>query len=507
MSEVNATISRRRRVSAIWLVPIVAFLLGIWMVIYTAMTEGPEITLVFSTAQGVEAGKTKLKSRSVEVGLVESVKLGEDLESVTVIARLDREATPLLRDDTRFWVVRPRLGAGGISGLGTIMSGGYIELEPGSGLPSARRDFVGLDDVPVTPVGTPGLRLVLLSSRAGSVGAGDPILYRGFRVGRVEKTVFDEQTQHVRHRVFIDAPYDKLVDQATRFWNSSGISLEASAEGMRLDVGSLQSILAGGVAFGVPEGKLPLGPVENGAEFVLYGSYQSTREEQYRHSVDYVVSFVQSVRGLAPGAPVEYRGLRIGSVRRVLLEEAAARAGQTTAAPIPVLIRLEPGRLKLGDTPEAVARLKAELEHDVPRGLRASLQSASLLTGSLFVSFDFHPRERPARIGTYAGYPTLPTLPGGLERIERQVARLLTKLNDLPLEATLRELNGTLAAVRAAVGNDDLKALPGSLNSSLRELNRTLQSVEDLSRTVEEQPSSLIFPKPARPDPEPRGGP
>ena len=173
MSEATASIGRRRRVPMIWVVPIVALLLGIWMVIYTAMTEGPEITLVFSTAAGVEAGKTKVKSRSVAIGMVETVKLGDDLESVVVVARLDRAARRLLRDDTRFWVVRPRMGAGGISGLSTIMSGGYIELEPGSEDPSGRRDFEGLDDVPVTAVDTPGLRLTLLSSRAGSVGTGD----------------------------------------------------------------------------------------------------------------------------------------------------------------------------------------------------------------------------------------------------------------------------------------------------------------------------------------------
>jgi paraquat-inducible protein B len=507
MSEVKAEVSRRRRIPAIWLVPLVAFLLGIWMVLYSAMTEGPEITLVFSTAEGIEAGKTKVKSRSVQVGLVESVMLSKDLESVTVIAKLDRVATPLLRDDTRFWVVRPRLGAGGISGLGTIMSGAYIQLEPGPGEPSGRREFVGLDDVPVTPVGTPGLRLVLITQRAGSVSQGDPVLYRGFRVGRVEETLFDDETGNVRNRIFIHAPYGKLVNQATRFWNASGITLDASAEGVRVDISSLQTILSGGVAFEVPEGKEPGGPVEDGAEFELYRNFLSTREERYRHWVDYVVAFDQSVRGLAPGAPVEYRGIRIGTVRRVLLQEGQQRPTRRTGNPIPVLIRIEPGRMKLGDTPEGVARMKAQVEAGVPDGLRATLQSGSLLTGKLLVSFDFHRGERPGSVGSFAGYPTLPTLPGGLERIERRVTRLLGKLNDLPLEKTLQELNGTLAAVRAAVGNDEFKELPATLNSSLEDLSRTLQSVEGLSRTVEEQPSSLIFSNPAPPDPEPRSGP
>ncbi len=250
----EAVVSSRRRLPAIWLVPVVAVVLGIYMVIYTVMTEGPEITIIFSTAQGIEAGRTKISSLSVEVGLVEGVTLNEDLDSVTVVARLERENASLLRDDSRFWVVRPRLGAGGISGLSTLLSGAYIELEPGSGAPSARRDFVGLDDIPVTAVGTPGLGLVLISERAGAVSPGQPVLYHGYRVGRVETTVFDPDARRVRHGVFIEEPFDKLVNQSTQFWDAGGIVVRTGAGGLLVDVESLQSLLIGVVAFGVPEG-------------------------------------------------------------------------------------------------------------------------------------------------------------------------------------------------------------------------------------------------------------
>jgi paraquat-inducible protein B len=507
MSEKDPVVAARRRIPAIWFVPIVAFALGIWMVVYTYMNEGPEITISFSTAAGIEAGKTKIKARDVEVGLVDAVTLSKDLESVTVVAQLDPKARALLRDDSRLWVVRPRFGAGGVSGLGTIMSGGYIELEPGSGPPSGRREFQGLDDVPVTAVGTPGLRIVLVGERAGSVGMGDPILYRGFRVGRVEDTTFDAETQHVYHGVFIDAPYDGLVDRATRFWNASGISVEASAAGMRVNVGSLRTLLSGGVAFGIPDDERRRGAVEDGAEFVLHPSYQDARAQTYRHSADYVVSFEQSVRGLSPGAPVEYRGIPVGRVQRVMLAELAAQSGESSGLPIPVLISLEPGRIGFPDTQEAVDALKKDLELDVARGGRVSLQSGNLLTGSLLVSIDFHPEEGPAKIGSYAGYPTLPTLPGGLGRIERNISRLLVKLNDLPLEQTLAELNGTLAAVQETVGSAEFRELPSTVTTSLTNLDRTLQSVEELSRTVGDQPSSIIFSGPVQPDPEPRARP
>ncbi len=309
----------------------------------------------------------------------------------------------------------------------------------------------------------------------------------------------------MRYHLFIDVPYEALVNEATRFWNASGISLEASAEGMRLNVGSLQSLLAGGVALQVPEGKTPLERVENGAEFVLYDSYQSAREETYKHSADYVVSFTQSVRGLAPGAPVEYRGIPVGTVSGIMVQELTERAARTTAAPIPVLIRLEPGRLNFGDSPEGVALLKKEIEEDVSRGLRARLQSGSLITGRLFISVDFYPDEGAAEIGTYAGYPTLPTKSGGLQLIERQISRVLTNLGELPLDTTIRELNGTLAELRAIAQSDAFKEIPATLNDSLTRLERTLQSFEELARTVEAQPNSLIFSKPSQPDPEPRG--
>jgi len=532
MSEPQATISSRRRLPVVWLVPIVALLLGIWMVIYTAMNEGPEIKIVFSTAEGIEAGKTKLKSLSVEVGLVEEVTLNDDLQSVTVLAKLDPKAETLLRDDTRFWVVRPRIGTGGVSGLGTLLSGGYIEVEPGDGKPSDKRKFKGLDDLPLTPVGTPGLGVILVSSQAGSLGAGDPVLYRGYEVGQVEEVRFDPENKEVRYRAFIEAPYDGLVDQATKFWNVSGISVTAGAEGVRVEVGTIQSLLAGGVSFDVPIGTRRLGPPKMDAEFVLYDSLASTEERTYRHSLDVVVQFEQSVRGLLPGAPVEYRGIRVGTVRRVMLDEIRdlRNSGKgEIGAPIPVLIAIDPARLRFPDSDEGVTLLRAQLENDVASGLRASLQSGNLITGALFVSFDYHFDEAPAKIGEFAGYPTLPTLTTGLDQLSRQLSRVLAKIEALPIDRTLSELNGSLRALRTMLATKDFENLPESLNATMAqataalesfssnsplytrleramdELNRTLQAVEALSDTLKKQPNALIFSTPPHPDPEPGG--
>lgn len=510
MADERASVSRRRRIPAIWIVPLVTALLGLWMVYYTWQNQGPEITVVFSTAEGIESGKTKIRSRSVQVGLVTDLRLGEDNESVIVTAELEKTAAHLLRDDTEFWVVRPRIGAGGVSGLGTIMSGGYLELDPGVGKPG-QRSFTGLEDVPVTKVGTPGLKLSLTSNQANSVGAGDRIRYRGFEVGRVESATFDVETHQVRYDAFIDAPYDELVTTSTRFWNTSGLHFSATASGIELTTGSLDALLLGGISFGRPEGVEQGGPVENGAVFDLYPNEHSINERPFRYSLEYVVEFDQSVRGLRPGAPVEYRGLPAGAVKRVLLREMVARTGGTgQGSPIAVLIGLEPGRLEFGDTEEGRELLRRGIEAGVKNGLRASLASGNLLTGSLIVALDDYDDVKAVKIGTFAGHPTIPTTVTGLASLEARVADLLDKLNALPLEnvansadETLREVERTLASLNVILQNDDLQALPASLDSTLVELDRTLRDASSLIESLEEEPSSIIFSREPVLDPVP----
>ena len=510
MAEERASVRRRQRIPAIWIVPLVTALLGLWMVYTTWQNQGPEITIVFSTADGIESGKTKIRARSVQVGLVTGLRLGEDNESVIVTAELERTAAPLLREDTEFWVVRPRIGTGGISGLGTIVSGGYVELDPGVGEPG-QHSFIGREDVPVTKVGTPGLKLSLTSNQAGSVGAGDRIRYRGFQVGRVESAIFDVESRQVRYDAFIDAPYDELVTTSTRFWNTSGLHFSATASGIELSTGSLDTLLLGGISFGHPEGIERGEPVENGAVFDLYPDVHSTNADPFRYSLEYVVEFDQSVRGLRPGAPVEYRGLPAGSVQRVMLREMVARTGGTgQGAPIAVLIELEPGRLEFGDTEEGRALLRRGIEAGVKNGLRASLASGNLLTGSLIVALDDYKDAEPMEIGAFAGYPTIPTTVTGLASLEIRVADLLDKLNALPLEnvansadETLLEIERTVASLNAILQNDDLQALPASLDATLAEVDRTLRDASSLVESLEEEPSSIVFSREPVLDPVP----
>jgi paraquat-inducible protein B len=528
MSEVHATVDRQRSFNPIWFVPIVAVAIGAWMVVYTIQSEGPEITIVLSTAEGIEEGKTKIKLRDVDIGMVDSVELGEDRKSVIVIASLEKTATDLLREDTQFWVVRPRIGKGGVSGLGTLLSGGYIQLEPGEGA-EGRRDFVGLEDPPVTPAGTPGIKITLTAEKAGSVSAGDPVLFKGYRVGRVETEVFDTDSKLMKYGIFIEAPYDELLTTTHRFWDVSGISVSAGADGVKVDSVALETLLIGGVEVGRPTGIEMGGPVEVGEVFKLYDNFASVNERPYRHSIEYVVRFPQSVRGLLPGAPVEYRGLPLGQVERIMLSE-LTRGMAASGQPIPVLIRLEPGRFKLPDSPEGVERIKSTIDGAVKHGMRASLSTGNLLTGGLYVSMDYFPDAEPAEQETYAGRTTIPTIPSGLEGIERKLTMFLDKLNHLPLEDTVAEASNMLASIDRLVASEGVQSIPGSLDKTLTELQATLTSmsadselqarllptITELERTLgslrkvldtlDEQPNALIFNRKYRDDPRPPAG-
>lgn len=545
MSELKPEITTGSRFNPIWVVPVVAVIVGLYMVIHTKMTEGPEITIEFNTAEGLEAGKTKLRYRDVDVGLVESVSLSDSMDTVLVTAKMDKDAEDMLRQDTRFWVVRARVGAGAISGLGTLLSGAYIQLDPGAGAGAKERSYVGLETPPLTPAEAPGVRLTLYSDHAGSLSEGDAILYNGYKVGRIEAVTFDVEKKVLIYGAFIDAPYDELVSVNTRFWNVSGVSVNASAAGLEVTTGSMETILLGGVAFGNLPGLPPGDRAVSGATYKLNSSYRELEEDPFQFRSYYVAEFAQSLRGLKPGAPVEYRGIQIGQVSRILIKELVSQRAAGAGQPIPVLFYVEPARFGIGDSDEALEAMGKSIVEGVKRGMRASLQTGSLLTGALYINIDYYPDAAATTMGQFEDYPVLPSIPSGLGRLEQQVGDLLDKFNALPLETmasnannALATLDGTLASLTATMNSlqvilnkDGTKALPAELNQTLAELrkalssfspdtavgqslsdsvfelNRTLRNLEELTRTLSTKPNSLLFPTANPADPIPEASP
>lgn len=544
MSEDEARAVRRRqvRLSPIWVVPLVALAIGAWMVYDTFTSRGPVITLEMPNAEGIEAGKTQIKTRNVQVGRVEDVRLSEDLSHTVVHARLRAGTERMLNPGTRFWVVKPRIGREGISGLGTVLSGAYIQLLPGE-QPGDQRHFSVLEEPPVAPADARGVRVELVSAVSNSLSSGDPVTYHGITVGRVESVRFESAEQRVTHRVFIRSPYDTLVTDTTRFWTASGVNVSVNADGFSVDFESLETLLGGGLTFGVPE-DLPEGQaVAAGTRFELYPDRASAREGSFDRFLEYVLLVEDTVRGLRAGAPVEYRGVRVGTVVAVPWHFRAPRAGELGSLAVPVLIRLEPRRLETQDARLSLTRWRERIDALVDQGLRATLSTGNLLTGAVFVDLNFQPEAAevsgPAR---FEGKHVLPVASGAVNRIQEQVTSLLTKLNALEIEPVLAEfdeslqgsqqtfaaMQATADALRTVLDDSETRALPAELRTTLDELRTTLdgysadseayqrlmsvlerldavmRDAQPVVRTLREQPNALIFDKREAADPQPR---
>lgn len=537
-AEPRAVVRRSRRWSSVWIVPIVAILLAGWMV-WSHYNDIGELALVrFSTADSIVSGKTEVRCRSVRVGVVEDVELAADLLSVIVSLRIDPGSEHLLRRGTRFWVVRPRVSAANISGLGTIITGSYIEMDPGDG-PSDIHHFDSLELPPVTPSNVPGLRLTLMAEKGGSLAVGSPLYYRGFEVGKVETRTFDMKQEQVRFDIFIPEEHASLVNQSTCFWNTSGIDVVAGADGFRIRSPALQAMLSGGASFAVPDGATPGPPARNGDVFKLYTSQLDAEAAQFTPDHRLLLLFEQSVRGLKKGAPVEFRGLTLGRVVDVSFKYTPNDTLRKDPR-VPVLVELDL-------TPLRNTRQKREDEDEllaeaVKNGLRAKLGTASLLTGTLFVDIDFVPDAPPAEIKKFGEYTIMPTQSSGLVQLEAKVNAILAKLEALPLEEmmgkfgkTADELTKTVAEARGAMDaahkllasektqnltaemdatlkqlRTSIKSLgpegsmQGDLQRTLDELRAALRAFKTLSDGVAEKPNSLIFGRKDTGNPVPR---
>ncbi|WP_462055167.1 PqiB family protein, partial [Vibrio cholerae] len=312
--QVNAEVSAQKQLSAIWIIPILALAMGLWMLFQYVNSTGPKITLILPTADGLEVGKTQIKALNVNVGVITEIKLSEDYDHIVATAQMSKDADRMLREDTLFWVVKPRIGREGISGLDTLLSGAYIQLQPGTAS-SAQDHFKVMDLPPIAPPDAKGLRLVLTNKEAGKLNVGDPVMYEGFTVGRVESAQFDVESKKAQYQLFIFAPYDKLVNTRSFFWLNSGINLQLNAEGLEFSLGSIESLLKGGVTFGQLQEEDSGQPItQQLTEFRLFDDVKQIREGMFDDYIEFVMMFDESVRGLKPSAPVEYRGLRIGTV-------------------------------------------------------------------------------------------------------------------------------------------------------------------------------------------------
>ena len=501
---------KRTRLSVVWIIPIVAAAIGVWVAVTRILSEGPEITITFASAEGLEAGKTKISYKGVDVGTVTKIRLSEDHMRVIANAQMAPKTEDFLSDDTQFWVVRPRISGATVSGLGTLISGSYIGMEIGNSKVS-KREFIALETPPIVSEGVPGRFFVLKTTSLGSLDIGTPLFFRHLQVGQIASYNLDKSGRNFTIRVFVKAPYDQYVNPNTRFWQASGIDLQLSASGLTVRTESLLSILIGGVAFETPVDTEVLSPADAETVFTLYSTRAEAYEPPPQHPQTYQVIFKESVRGLLPGAPVEFRGIKVGQVTDVR----AQIDFKTAQFSIPVTIELDPVRLGVQVTQVPPAELEAArrrlIDSLVAHGVRAQLRTGNLLTGASLVAFDFFPGARPVSVDWSQRPVELPTIPGDLQTTERKVEDIVDKVDQMPfrdigdeLKNALGQLNLTLVSARGTLNTADSMISPDSaqgqeLSNTLMEVSRMARSLRVLADYLEQHPEALIRGKPGEP--------
>jgi paraquat-inducible protein B len=466
--------------SIVWIIPIVAALVGGWLAYKTISEKGPTITITFEDGSGLEAGKTKVKYKSIEVGTVKSVDIIPDLSGVVVTAELGKTAEIHMTENTLFWVVRPLIGLGGISGLDTLVSGAYIGIDPRPGPPT--QTFTGLEKPPGVTRDDEGAKFQLRAENLGSSSPGAPIFYHDFPVGRILDTRLQEDGTGAVVDIFIEAPHHLRVRDTSRFWQVSGFEISLGAEGLDVKMESLASLLSGGIAFDTPDivgGSSE--PSKSGTVFKVFKNFASIKEEKYVLTRPFLVNFDGSVRGLSVEAPVEFRGIKIGSVSDI----AITIDPKTLDIKIPVLLELQPERIASTKLVEAQKDKYAIMKQLVKRGLRAQLETGSLLTGQLFVQLDFHPNLPQQTLIMTGKYPEIPAVPATMDQLRRTVTDLMAEIRRMPLDKIAEELLETIE------GANRLMNAP-ELDEAVRNLNATLHNMEKMTHGVDRKVDGLI---------------
>ena len=468
-----AEVRKKRGISLVWLIPLVALAIGGFLAWKAYSSRGPSITITFDTAEGLEAGKTRLRYLDVEVGTVTQVAIAPGLKNIVVTAEMVPSAADYLRTGTTFWIVKPRIGVGGVSGLGTLLSGAYIGLAPGDG--ADERTFTGLADPPPISSNVPGRSFVLTAPELGSVSPGAPIYYRGIDIGQVLGYQLDPNARALDISIFVKEPFHELIRTTSRFWNASGISVSTGASGIEVQVASLQSLLVGGINVDTPAGGLSAPVADAGAKFPLYASQRALAQAQFTQKVPFLVYFDGSVRGLSVGAPVEFRGITVGSVTNIELQFDRA----TGKIRIPVSIEIEPQRIIPDLTQEQLEQSKyRSMSNLVERGLRAQLQTGNLLTGELFVDLVFAPDAPAAQLDTSGPVPVIPSVPATLEALQASATGILNKIAALPIEQLVQSLNQTAAGLEKIVNAPELQTAAASFGPAITDVRQIIAKLD-----------------------------
>lgn len=488
MTENVPHLKKVRHFSPIWIVPLIAVLIAAWLAFTAWQQRGPEIQIVFDDAAGIAIGKTTVRFRDVVVGKVTDTKLNDSFDKVTVFIEMDPQVAPLLSENTRFWVVSPRISLAGVSGLDTLLSGVYIEMDPGEeGV--RQREFNGLTEPPSVRSFEQGTQYTMLSETLGSLDIGSPVYHRQVRVGEVTRYRLLPEAGRVEIRIFIESPYDQLIKTNTTFWNVSGVGVEIGANGVVANIESVASLISGGLAFITPpdiDGDHAL--ARAGSQFHLFSDREAVAEGALTYSYPYLMKFTSSVRGLSVGAPVEFRGIQVGKVEHIGLD-----AGISADREINVVIAIQPERLNPSEAP-TLGELNEMFADLVANGMRAQLKTRSYLTGSLYV--DLAPDQASVTtvepLAQQGDYLILPTADGQYTKIARRLTEIAEGIAELPFESIGANLNDSLEGVASMVDKldksnvvEDVDELLSGLNGSAQSLDLAINGMRDTIQSID----------------------
>ncbi|MFY8328263.1 intermembrane transport protein PqiB [Pseudoalteromonas sp. ZZD1] len=549
MSE-TATVEKEPTISAIWIIPVIALLVGAWMLYQYQANKGATIFISMPHAEGIIAGKTEIKVRSVKIGQVDHVRLSDDKNSVIARAQIDKHYDNLLTEDANIWVVKPRIDETGISGMSTLLSGVYLEFSPGESKQTKQR-FTLQDEPALIGKDVKGGRFTLLSYNAEVLDVSTSIYFKNYKIGQVETATFDWKNQAMKYGVFINEPYQNLITVNSIFWVNAGVEIDLSADGINVNTGSLSKLLKGGISVGLPEQQAPGDVAEDGHGFSLSKSYKHALEERFYDFDYYLIEFEQSIRGLRPGAPVEYRGMRVGTVveapSNVMIDGVPAHF-KTDNTAVPVLVKIEYGRI-YHNSDQAREFWQKSVDGWIKNGLRASLKPGNLLTGAVYVDFDIYQDAPEAQLTMVSQYQVFPSISSGITVLADQVSDVLNKVNNLKIEDSLAQIESTFNdyqalanEMRELLNKKDTQDLPGDINRNFAEMTKSMQQfdvtmkqfektmasyqqgsqfhhqlqqtlsefkrlseeLQPLTRGLNEQPNMFIFDKSLPADPTPR---
>jgi len=518
----NITRKPKRNLAWVWLIPILSALIGLSLVYHAWSQKGPMITISFKSASGLEVGKTQIKYRDVVVGMVKDIRLSDQRDSVIVEAELSKDAQGLAHTGTRFWVVKPRVGAGGISGLSTLISGAFIEADTDNPVNQKVKQtkFVGLEMPPPIQSDRPGTRFTLQAANLGSLGTGSPVYFLRIQVGFVTDYRLNDDGKFVDIQVFIDAPYDKYVTLSTRFWDASGVTVSLGSGGVEVHTESLAAVLAGGLAF-ESFGSQTIQPAAD-YRFKLYASQKAAEAVPRGIAIPITMRFNQSTRGLAKGALIDFKGTEIGIVEDVQVDVDRQQMRFYTS----VQATLYPERLShifsnMPDQNRTSEHVTQSLAWMVQRGMRAQLRTANILSGQLYIALDEFPKA-PKVASAKSTLPLdIPTVTSDdLGKIQEQVSSIVAKIDKMPIEeigkelntalrqltqftqaldkSVVPELNATMKQLRKSLKDFDALIEPGSpmtnqFDTLVQELTRTSRSLRQLTDSIQSQPDSVIM--------------